>query len=164
MGSLSYPLILASCGVLIGLLVGFYLRKRVIEGNEKNIKIQSKQIIENAIIEAEQLKKEALLQSKEAAYQVKQALEEELKAEREELKDEQRQLKRKRDNLKREWDSFDRKQNELLYSERRVGQLELEWQEKHKEVDELIGTEALRIGEIGGDQPGRGQKDPHGLP
>jgi ribonuclease Y len=150
MGSLSHPLILASCGLLVGLLVGFYLRKRVIEGNEKNIRIQSKQIIENSIIEAEQLKKEALLQSKEAAYQVKQALEEELNAEREELKDEQRQLKRKRDNLKREWDSFDRKQNELLYSERRVGQLELEWQEKHKEVDELIGQKRYELAKLAG--------------
>ncbi len=150
MGLLSHPLILTSCGVLIGSLVGFYLRKRVIEGNEKNIKIQSKQIIENSIIEAEQLKKEALLQSKEAAYQVKQALEEELKAEREELKDEQRQLKRKRDNLKREWDSYDRKQNELLYSERRVGQLELEWQEKHKEVDELIGQKRYELAKLAG--------------
>ena len=119
MGSLSHPLILASCGVLIGLLVGFYLRKRVIEGNEKNIRFQSKQIIENSIIEAEQLKKEALLQSKEAAYQVKQALEEELKAEREELKDEQRQLKRKRDNLKREWDSF-LKNQWILYAAKRT--------------------------------------------
>jgi ribonuclease Y len=150
MSSLSHPLIFASCGVLIGLLVGFYLRKRVLEGNEKNIKIQSKQIIENSIIEAEQLKKEALLQSKEAAYQVKQALEEELNAEREELKDEQRQLKRKRDNLKREWDSFDRKQNELLYSERRVSQQELEWQEKHKEVDELIGQKRYELAKLAG--------------
>ena len=148
--SLGYPIIFACFGTLAGLLVGFYLRKRVTEGNEKNIKIQSKQIIENAITEAEQLKKEALLQSKEAAYQVKQALEEELRAEREDLKDEQRQIKRKRDSLKREWDSFDRKQNELLYSERRVSQQELEWQEKHKEVDELIGTKRYELAKLAG--------------
>ncbi len=150
MNSLGYPFLFACCGTLLGLLVGFYLRKRVTEGNQNNIRVQSKQIIENAITEAEQLKKEALLQSKEAAYQVKQALEEELAAEREELKDEQRQLKRKRDSLKREWDSFDRKQNELLYSERRVSQQELEWQEKHKEVDELISTKRYELAKLAG--------------
>jgi ribonuclease Y len=150
MSSLSYTILFTCCGALVGLFIGFYLRKRVTESNEKNIKIQSKQIIENAITEAEQLKKEALLQSKEAAYQVKQALEEELRAEREELKDEQRQLKRKRDSLKREWDSFDRKQNELLYSERRVSQQELEWQEKHKEVDELISTKRYELAKLAG--------------
>ena len=47
MGSLSYPVIMPVVALLLGLLVGFYFRKRVIEGNEKNIKIQSKQIIEN---------------------------------------------------------------------------------------------------------------------
>jgi len=150
MSSLGYPFLFACCGVLVGLLVGFYLRKRVTEGNQNNIRVQSKQIIENAITEAEQLKKEALLQSKEAAYQVKQALEEELRAEREELKDEQRQIKRKRDSLKREWDGFDRKQNELLYSERRVSQQELEWQEKHKEVDELISTKRYELAKLAG--------------
>jgi len=150
MSSLAYPVLFACCGALVGLFVGFYLRKRVTESNEKNIKVQSKQIIENAITEAEQLKKEALLQSKEAAYQVKQALEEELRVEREELKDEQRQIKRKRDSLKREWDSFDRKQNELLYSERRVSQQELEWKEKHKEIDELISTKRYELAKLAG--------------
>ncbi len=150
MSSFGYVFLFTCCGALFGLLTGFYLRKRVTESNEKNIKIQSKQIIENAITEAEQLKKEALLQSKEAAYQVKQALEEELRAEREELKDEQRQLKRKRDSLKREWDSFDRKHNELLASELKVSKLELELQDRHKEVDELISTKRYELAKLAG--------------
>lgn len=150
MGFFTHPYILIFFGILLGLLLGFFLRKRVIEGHEKNIKIQSKQIIENAIVEAEQLKKEALLQSKEAAYQVKQALEEELKAEREELKDEQRQLKRKREGLKREWDSFDRKQTELLGVERRVAQQEVDLKEKHKEVDDLVDRKRSELAKIAG--------------
>jgi ribonuclease Y len=150
MGLVNHPYLLTAVGVLLGVLVGFYLRKRMVEGHARNIKIQSKQIIENAITEAEQLKKEALLQSKEAAYQVKQALEEELKAEREELKDEQRQLKRKREGLKREWDSFDRKHTELLSCERRVAQQEIELQEKHKELDELVDEKRSELAKIAG--------------
>lgn len=150
MGLVNHPYLLTGVGVLLGVLVGFYLRKRAIEGHEQNIKIQSKQIIEKAIVEAEQLKKEALLQSKEAAYQVKQALEEELKAEREELKDEQRQLKRKREGLKREWDSYDRKHTELLGCERRVAQQEIELQEKRKEVDELVDAKRSELAKIAG--------------
>jgi ribonuclease Y len=38
----------------------------------------------------------------------------------------------------------------LLYSERRVGQLELEWQEKHKEVDELIGQKRYELAKLAG--------------
>ncbi|OGR17880.1 MAG: ribonuclease Y [Desulfobacterales bacterium GWB2_56_26] len=150
MGFANSPYILICLGVFLGVLLGFFWRKRVVEGHQKNIKIQSKQIIENAITEAEQLKKEALLQSKEAAFQVKQALEEELKAEREELKDEQRQLKRKREGLKREWDSFDRKQTELLGVERRVAQQEIELTHKHKEIEELVDQKRSELSKIAG--------------
>lgn len=150
MDSFGQSLIFLGVGSVIGTLVGVYIRKLVAEGQEKSIKIQGKQIIENAIIEAEQLKKEALLQSKEAAYQLKQTLEEELDAERAELKDEHRQLKRKRDSLKREWDSFDRKQIELYAAEARVKKEEISLQEKHKEIDNIIGKKRFELSRIAG--------------
>ena len=150
MDSLSNPYFLLIIGLLAGSFAGFLLRKRSVEGNEKNIKAQSKQIVETAIVEAEQLKKEALLQSKEAAYQVKQELEEELKVERDELKDEHRQFKKKRDGLKREWESFDRKQLELYNNEKRLKQVENEWLEKHKEVDNLLGKQRYELSRMAG--------------
>ena len=150
MDLLSHPYLLLCFGLLVGTAVGIYIRKLVVEGHEKNIKIQSKKIVENAIVEAEQLKKEALLQSKESAYQIKQALELELKAERVELKEEQRQLKRKRDSLKREWDGYDRKQTELYNSERLVKQQEIDWLEKHKEIDELVSKKRYELTQLAG--------------
>lgn len=147
---INHPFLLAGFGLITGIFLGFLLRKIVVESNEKNIKTQSKQIIENAIVEADQLKKEALLQNKEVAYQVKQALEEELSGERDELKDEQRQLKRKRDGLKREWDSFDRKQTDLLTKEQRVKSLETDWHEKHKEIDDLVSQKRYELAKIAG--------------
>ncbi|TKB06730.1 ribonuclease Y [Desulforhopalus sp. IMCC35007] len=150
MDLIHHPFLFAGIGLFAGTFLGFFLRKVIVEGHEKNIKTQSRQIIENAIVEADQLKKEALLQSKEAAYQVKQALEEELNTEREELKDEQRQLKRKRDSLKREWDSFDRKHTELLSTEQNFKRLEVEWQEKNKEIDSLVTTKKNELAKIAG--------------
>ena len=150
MDSFSYPYYLISLGVLAGVLIGFFLRKRFVEGNEKNIRIQSKQIVETAIVEAEQIKKEALLQSKEAAYQVKKALEEELKIERDELKDERKQFKKRGDRLKQEWENFDRRQQELHSDEKRLKQVEREWLEKHKEADNLIGKQRYELSRLAG--------------
>ena len=145
-----HPIILIGAGLLAGSLTGVYLRRIFIEGLEKNVKAQSRQIVEKAIGEAEQIKKEALLQSKEASYQVKQALEEELRGEREELKDEQRQLKRKRESLKREWDGYDRKQSELLVLEDRVREQEAELKEKHREASELISAKRYELSRLAG--------------
>jgi ribonuclease Y len=150
MDSFSNPYLFILPGLLAGVFLGFLLRKRFVEGNEKNVKAQGRQIIETAIVEAEQLKKEALLQSKEAAYRVKQSLEEELKLERNELKDEYRQFKRKKDGLKREWESFDRKQLDLYNNEKRLKQAEKEWVEKHKEVDNLIGKQRYELSRLAG--------------
>ena len=150
MDLLNHPSIFVFLGLLLGVAIGAYLRKRIVEGHRQNIKDQAKQLIENAIVEAEQLKKEAQLQSKEEAYQVKQAAEDELKSDRRELKDERNQLSKKREILKKEWDRFDRKHLELQGSEEQLQKKEREVEEKHKEVDNLIGKQRYELSRIAG--------------
>ena len=144
------PFLGGAAGLFLGLTAGYFLRKRFVEGHQRNIQEQSKQIIENALIEAEQLKKEALLQSKEEAYQTKQALEKELKAERDELKDEQKQLSRKRESLKKEWESFDRKFKDIENTEERLRTKEAVVDEKTREIDETITKQRYELARIAG--------------
>ena len=146
----NHPSIYVSAGLLVGLILGFILRKRFIEGHQQNIKEQAKQLIETAIVEAEQLKKEAQLQSKEDAYQVKQVAEEELKADRRELKDERQQLKKSRDQLKNEWEGLDRKRNEVQSLGSKLSKREHEIEDKHKEVDNLIGKQRYELSRVAG--------------
>ncbi|MEJ2135615.1 MAG: ribonuclease Y [Desulfofustis sp.] len=150
MEMLNHPSIFVSAGLLVGLILGFVMRKRFIEGHRQTIREQAKQLIETAIVEAEQLKKEAQLQSKEEAYQVKQAVEEELKADRRELKDERQQLKKSRDQLKNEWESLDRKRSDLQSQESGLSKREHEIEDKHKEVDNLIGKQRYELSRISG--------------
>lgn len=150
MDLLNHPSIFVSVGLLLGVMLGFVLRKRFIEGHRQNIKDQARQLIETAIVEAEQLKKEAQLQSKEDAYQVKQAAEEELKTDRRELKDERQQLKKTQDQLKKEWGNFDRKRNDLQEKEKTLEKRENEIDDKHKEVDNLIGKQRYELSRVAG--------------
>ncbi|MBB5347663.1 ribonuclease Y [Desulfoprunum benzoelyticum] len=150
MGILYHPIVFVCLGIAAGLVAGIFLRKRFVEGHQSNIRAQSKQIIENAIVEAEQLKKEALLQSKEEAYQVKQALEQELKAERDELKDEMRQLNKKREALKHEWEGYDAKHAELLAGEKKLRQQEAQIESKLKDIDQLVDKQRYEMARIAG--------------
>ncbi len=150
MDHLNLQVFLVPLGVFFGAVLGFFLRKRFIESHQKNIAAQGKLIVENAIIEAEQLKKEALLQSKEEAYRVKQDAEKELKTERDELKDETRQLNKKRDQLKREWDSYDRKRLEQLKIEKSLQDEELAIQDKMREVEQLVSKQRFEMARIAG--------------
>jgi len=150
MDLINHPSMFVLVGLLLGVTVGVYMRKRVVEGHRQNIKDQAKQLIENAIVEAEQLKKEAQLQSKEEAYQVKQAAEDELKSDRRELKDERNQLNRKREALKKEWEGFDRKRSDLQKNENQLTKKEREIIDKHKEVDNLIGKQRFELSRVAG--------------
>ena len=150
MDILTSPIVLALCGLLVGLAAGFFVRKLLVERHQENIHTQSKQLIENALVEADQLKKEALLQSKEEAYLIKQSAEQELKDDRDELKDEKRQLNKKRDALKREWENHDRKRAELQKSEKRIQQRLDAAEEKSKEIDQIINKQRYELTRLAG--------------
>ncbi len=143
-------LILYGLALAVGAIVGVFLRKKLVEGNQANIKAQARQIVENAIQEADRLKKEVELQSKEEAYRTKQEAEREIRESKNELKDEQRRLDRKLDEV----------QNELRTLEKReIGLRERDWQclareqavaAREKELEELIDTQRYKLEKIAG--------------
>lgn len=145
-----YPALALVAGIAGGVGVGFFLKNKMAETQFQNLQFQGKQIIENAIVEAEQSKKEALLQSKEEAYKLKQLAETEIKSERKDLKDEMRQLNRKREQLKKEWDSYDQKRTEQLAYEKRLKKSEHTIEKRRKDIDELINKQRYELSRIAG--------------
>ncbi|MBU1233739.1 MAG: ribonuclease Y [Proteobacteria bacterium] len=147
---INQSLVLLLLGVLAGLVGGFFLRKRFVEGHQANIQSQGKQIVETAIVEAEQIKKEALIQSKEEAYKQKQIAEEEIRAEKNDLKEELLLLDRKKDQLKKEWTTLDRRQGDMDKRFTELQQHEQEVIEKNNEIDILIGKQRYELEKISG--------------
>ena len=143
-------LLLALVNLVAGLAIGILLRKRLVEGNQKNIALQGRQIIENAISEAEQIKKEALLQAKEEAFLIKQEADRELKASRLEIKEDQRRLNRKFDEIQREFQILEEKQVSLKYREENLESNEAEVVEKNKQLDGLIDEQRYKLEQIAG--------------
>lgn len=150
MESLLYPVLFLVFGAFAGVMVGFFLSKKVASSQFQNLQSQGKQIIENAIVEAEQRKKEAVLQSKEEAYKLKQSVEKELKADRAELKDEKAQLNKKRELLKKEWDSCDQKRNEQDHYQNHLKKKEGEIATQLKEAEQLVGKRRYELSRIAG--------------
>lgn len=137
-------------GLVFGLASGFFLRRILADNQFRNLETQGKQIIENAIVEAEQRKKEALLQSKEEAYQLKQIVEKEIKADRNEIKDDKIQLNKKREQLKKEWESFDSKRNDLDKYEKQLEQKENLIQNHLKEAEQIVGQQRYELARVAG--------------
>jgi ribonuclease Y len=143
-------LLLLGFDLIAGAIIGFFLRKKLVEGNQANVEAQGRQIIENAIQDAEQVKKEALLQAKEEAYQTKKDAEKEIKDSRQEIKDEQRRLDRKIDELKEDLgdlkkraSALDGRQQKLTVREQEIARIE-------KEIDSIVEEQRYKLEKISG--------------
>lgn len=143
-------LLLALANLAAGLAIGVYLRRRLVEGNQRNIALQGRQIIENSISEAEQIKKEALLHAKEEVLHIKQEADQEIKVSRQELKEDQRRLNRKSDEVQREFQILEDKQVSLKSREERLGVGEKEVVEQKQQLDGLIDDQRYRLEQIAG--------------
>ncbi len=143
-------MLLLGFDLIVGAVIGFFLRKKLVEGNQANIEAQRRQIIENAIQDAEQIKKEALLQAKEEAFQVKQEADREIKASRLELKDEQRRLNRKLDEVQKEFQALEKRETRLMDRETKVGEREQKVSDREKELATLIDEQRYKLEKIAG--------------
>ncbi len=136
--------------LVIGAVVGFFLRKKLVEENQANVEAQRRQIVENAITDAEKIKKEALLQVKEEAYQIKLEADREAKQCRRELKEEQRRLDRKLDELQADFAALDKRADTLRENEAGIRKREEQLEQKSRELDELIDQERYKLEKIAG--------------
>ena len=143
---------LVSSGIflIVGIIAGIYLRKKMLEGNQANIESQRRQIVENAILEAEQIKKEASLQSKEDAYQIKQEAEKEIQVSRRELKDDQRRIDRKLDELQNELVNLEKRENRIASREGNCLGRERNLEAREKELNSLIDQQRYKLETIAG--------------
>jgi ribonuclease Y len=143
-------LVLFGIFFIVGIVTGVFLRKKMLEGNQANIEAQRRQIVENAILEAEQIKKEASLQSKEDAYQIKQEAEKEIQSSRRELKDEQRRIDRKLDEVQNELGTLEKREHKLSSREGSCAARERKLEAREKEVDTLVDQQRYKLESIAG--------------
>jgi len=141
-------LVLAAIGT--GVIVGFYLSKRLIEARTENIEQQGKKLIENALAEAEQIKKESLLQSKDEAYQLKQEVEKEIKDRKKEIVEEEKRLITKLDQIERKIDILDKREMDLLKKEQTFVREEEALSRRGKELDNLIAEQRFQLERVSG--------------
>lgn len=145
-----YSITYLVAGLMAGIAAGVFLRKRLVEGNQANINSQGKLIIETAISQAEQIKKESLLKTKEEAYGQKKAAQDEIQKEKQDLKEELQRIGNKKAQLKKEWGTVDKRQKEHDKRAEFIEKQELALLEKNKEVELLIGKQRYELEKISG--------------
>jgi ribonuclease Y len=105
---------------LIGGMVGYFIRKRMIENKIANARQVSAQIVEDAKTQAEAEKKRAAIEAKEIVYQARAEFEKSTQDRRTELAAVEKRLSQKEDNLDRKERVLDKRESDLNKSSQQI--------------------------------------------
>ena len=103
----------AVAGILLGVLVGFVIRKAIAEKKIGSAEKEASKIVSEAQKEAETSKKEALISAKEDILRQRNEAEKELKERRNEINRQERRIAQKEENLDKKTESLEKKNEQL---------------------------------------------------
>jgi len=136
--------------VVLGLVGGVLVQKRLSESSNKNAESQGRKFIEDALREAERIKQDATLKAKDDAYQHKQEVEKEIKQRTSELKKEERRFSQKLEQIESKIDLLDKREIDFLQKEKAFVQQENVLAQRKREADALINEQRNKLENIAG--------------
>ena len=112
---ITIQMIIASvAGIIFGIIIGFWVRKRIVERQFESITTYSKKIINEAHRKAKTIKKEAMLRAKDTIYQLKSELDKNVKDKYSQIQAAEKRLFHKEENLDKKISQCENRENSLL--------------------------------------------------
>ena len=105
--------------LVIGILVGYILRKSIGEKTIGNAEQKAKNMILDAENRAETVKKELVLEAKEEAHRQRNDLEKEIRERRNEIQKSERRLIQKEESIDRKLENIEKKEESIINKEKR---------------------------------------------
>ncbi|MGN0701700.1 MAG: ribonuclease Y [Lentihominibacter sp.] len=138
MASIIIPVVVGLIALVLGLLVGYILRKSIGEKTIGNAETTARNMLLDAEKNAENIRKEVVLEAKEEAQRQRNDAEKEIRERRNELSKAERRLNQKEDSIDRKLDNIEKKEESITHKEKKI-ESRLAEQEKvlHKQLEEL---------------------------
>ncbi len=146
-------------GTVAGVVIGFFLRKKLVESKLATAEEAAKKIFADAKKDSDTLKKEARLQAKEELYKSKAEFEKESRNKKYEMQKMEKRLSQKEENLEKKVNLLDQKdisvakrEKSLEVQEKRVKEMEDKYtaalEEQKSQLEKISGmtsTEAKKL-------------------
>lgn len=143
-------IISALLGLIVGAVVGFFVRKSIAEAKIAGAKTVADQIVDEANREADALKKEALLEAKDEIHKLRTEAEQEIRDRRVELQKQENRLMQKEENLDRKDESLDKRESLLEKKEDSLTSRQQHIEEMESKVEEMVRTQQTELERISG--------------
>lgn len=138
---------LAAC---LGVVLGFFIRKKTVETRLESAEKMAERIIEEAKKKGETERREALLQAKDELYQMKLEVEKEARERKAELQVGEKRLAQKQENLDNKLALIDQKELDSMRREKDLQHQEKTLAEKRREYQVMLEEERRQLERISG--------------
>ncbi len=129
--------------LVVGLLVGYILRKSIGEKTIGNAEAKAANILLDAEKNAENIKKELVLEAKEESQRQRNEVEREIRERRNEISKAERRLNQKEDSIDRKLENIEKKEESITNKERSITN-------KQHEIDNIIKKQLQELEKISG--------------
>ena len=133
----------AVVGIGLGILIGFFIRKKIGEAKIGSAEAEAKKIVEEAKKNAESAKKESLIEAKETIMAQRNELDREIKERRSEITRTENRLTKKEETLDKKSEALEKK-NEIL--DKKIK----DYEALQEQADEKIQEQVKKLEEIAG--------------
>lgn len=124
--------------LVIGLSIGFLLRKKISEGKIGSAEQEANRIISDAKEKAESKSKEMVLEAKDQAFKMRNDIEAEIKERRNEVQKLEKRVMNKEEAMDRKLNSLEKKEETLNSKIKKIEETELKINEIHQQKTEEL--------------------------
>jgi ribonuclease Y len=143
-GDLLLPIILGAVGLIVGSVVGYFYRKNIAEAKVGKTEETIKNMLEDAQLRADNIKKETLLEAKEEVHRLRSEFDRESRERRNEMQRSERRLIQKEESIDRKLESLEKKEESLIDKNRQVDKMQKSVEElRDKQIEELERVSSL---------------------
>jgi len=136
--------------LIVGIVVGYLIRKSIAEAKISSAETLAKQIVEEAHRNADAAKKEALLEAKDENHKLRQQTEEELRERRMEAQKQENRLMQKEENLDRKSETLDKREILLEKKEQSLTEKQQQIEEMESKVEAMKQEQQTELERISG--------------
>ncbi|MBN1102683.1 MAG: ribonuclease Y [Deltaproteobacteria bacterium] len=142
--------VVAAGGILLGLLIGLWVRKRILEKQYDSIREYSRKIINEAHKTAKSIKRESALKAKDAFYQMKVDFEKESQEKKEQLQLHEKRLLHKEETLDKKIEQYEQREKKSGKREKDLELAEEEMKKRQAEYESLLTNQRQELERVAG--------------
>ncbi|MCK1975474.1 ribonuclease Y [Jeotgalicoccus huakuii] len=137
-------------GIILGVVIGYFIVNNMLTKKQQQARTSADHIISEAEKEADNLKKEKLLEAKEENQNLKEAFDDDMNRQRAEMKAYENRLIQRESSLDRKSETLDKKDDSLEQKEAKIEEKQQMVDAKDDEINEKISQQETELSRISG--------------